>query len=46
MTVTLTIDCMGGDHGPSVTVPAAVHFVRSHPDVHLQLVGLDTAIRA
>ncbi|POR49027.1 phosphate:acyl-[acyl carrier protein] acyltransferase [Paraburkholderia eburnea] len=46
MTVTLTIDCMGGDHGPSVTVPAAVHFVRSHPDAHLQLVGIETAIRA
>ncbi|MCG5074601.1 phosphate acyltransferase PlsX [Paraburkholderia tagetis] len=46
MTVTLTIDCMGGDHGPSVTVPAAVSFVRSHPDARLQLVGIETAIRA
>ncbi|MFD1555631.1 phosphate acyltransferase PlsX [Paraburkholderia silviterrae] len=46
MTVTLTIDCMGGDHGPSVTVPAAVNFVRSHPDARLQLVGIETAIRA
>jgi phosphate acyltransferase len=46
MTVTLTIDCMGGDHGPSVTVPAAVNFVRSHPDAHLLLVGVESAIRA
>lgn len=46
MTVTLTIDCMGGDHGPSVTVPAAVRFVRSHPDAHLLLVGVESAIRA
>ncbi|QBQ97099.1 phosphate acyltransferase PlsX [Paraburkholderia pallida] len=46
MTVTLTIDCMGGDHGPSVTVPAAVNFVRSHPDARLLLVGIETAIRA
>src|ERR1700744_4676963 len=46
MTVKLTIDCMGGDHGPSVTVPAAVNFVRSHPDAHLLLVGIETAIRA
>ncbi|MFX1672834.1 phosphate acyltransferase PlsX [Paraburkholderia sp. A2WS-5] len=46
MTVTLTIDCMGGDHGPSVTVPAAVNFVRTHPDARLQLVGIETAIRA
>jgi len=46
MTVKLTIDCMGGDHGPSVTVPAAVNFVRSHPDAQLLLVGIETAIRA
>src|SRR5438132_8794115 len=46
MTVKLTIDCMGGDHGPSVTVPAAVSFVRSHPDAQLLLVGIETAIRA
>ncbi|CAD6562688.1 phosphate acyltransferase PlsX [Paraburkholderia sabiae] len=46
MTVKLTIDCMGGDHGPSVTVPAAVNFVRSHADAHLMLVGIEGAIRA
>ena len=46
MTVTLTIDCMGGDHGPSVTVPAAVNFVRENPDARLLLVGIETAIRA
>ena len=46
MTIKLTIDCMGGDHGPSVTVPAAVSFVRSHADVHLVLVGLEAPIRA
>jgi glycerol-3-phosphate acyltransferase PlsX len=37
---------MGGDHGPSVTVPAAVSFVRSHPDAQLMLVGIESAIRA
>jgi glycerol-3-phosphate acyltransferase PlsX len=37
---------MGGDHGPSVTVPAAVSFVRSHADAHLVLVGLEAPIRA
>src|ERR1700744_6443815 len=46
MTVKLTIDCMGGDHGPSVTVPAAVSFVRSHPDAQLMLVGIESVIRA
>jgi phosphate acyltransferase len=29
-----------------VTVPAAVNFVRSHPDAHLMLVGIESAIRA
>jgi glycerol-3-phosphate acyltransferase PlsX len=37
---------MGGDHGPSVTVPAAVSFVRSHADAQLMLVGLEAQIRA
>ena len=31
MGVTIAIDCMGGDHGPVVTVPAALEFLRSHP---------------
>ncbi len=46
MTVKLTIDCMGGDHGPAVTVPAAVKFVRAHPDAQLALVGIESAIHA
>ena len=39
MTVTLAIDCMGGDHGPSVTVPAALHFLRADRDTRIVLVG-------
>jgi len=35
---------MGGDHGPPVTVPAALDFQRSRGDVSLVLVGLDGAI--
>ncbi|HEV3104468.1 MAG TPA: phosphate acyltransferase PlsX [Trinickia sp.] len=46
MIIKLTIDCMGGDHGPSVTVPAAVSFVRAHEQAHLVLVGAEDAIRA
>ncbi|WP_338926589.1 phosphate acyltransferase PlsX [Mycetohabitans endofungorum] len=46
MTIKITIDCMGGDHGPTVTVPAAVSFARAHPDAQLVLVGLNDAIRA
>ena len=36
---------MGGDHGPSVTVPAAVSFVNSVPDAELILVGMEGALR-
>ncbi|THF60876.1 phosphate acyltransferase PlsX [Pseudothauera rhizosphaerae] len=39
MGVTVAIDCMGGDHGPSVTVPAALAFLRSHTDARVVLVG-------
>lgn len=46
MTIKLTIDCGGGDYGSSVTVPAAVNFVRSHKDVELILVGRPEEIKA
>ncbi|CAN5439298.1 phosphate acyltransferase PlsX [soil metagenome] len=36
---------MGGDHGPSVTVPAAVSFVNREPDAELILVGLEVSIQ-
>jgi glycerol-3-phosphate acyltransferase PlsX len=39
VTVRIAIDAMGGDHGPSVTVPAALHFLASVPDARLLLVG-------
>lgn len=45
MTVTLAIDCMGGDHGPSVTVPAALEFLRSDPDCSVILVGREEVLR-
>ena len=45
MTITVAIDCMGGDHGPRVTVPAAIQFVRDHSDVRVILVGLTESIR-
>ena len=37
---------MGGDHGPHVTVPAALEFRRGHPDVDIVLVGLSADIEA
>ena len=36
---TIALDAMGGDHGPSVTVPAANKALRELPDIHLILVG-------
>lgn len=35
---------MGGDHGPSVTLPACQAFLQSHPDVDLVLVGTAEAL--
>ena len=42
--VTLAIDCMGGDHGPKVTLPACRTFLDSHPQAKLLLVGLPEAL--
>ncbi|MEN3278517.1 MAG: phosphate acyltransferase [Massilia sp.] len=37
---------MGGDHGPSVTIPAALSFLKQQPDAELILVGLEEALRS
>ena len=39
MTVKIAIDCMGGDHGPKVTVAAALAFAAEFPTAELKLVG-------
>lgn len=44
--VTLAVDCMGGDHGPSVTLPACRAFLEAHPEAHLILVGRAEALSA
>ena len=36
---TLAVDCMGGDHGPRVTLVACRNFLERYPDVQLLLVG-------
>ncbi|MGE5866615.1 MAG: phosphate acyltransferase PlsX [Rhizobacter sp.] len=43
-TVRLSIDCMGGDHGPSVTLPACRAFLDAHPRAELILVGRAEAL--
>jgi len=42
--VRIVVDVMGGDHGPSITIPAAKHFLDAHPDAEVVLVGLADAI--
>lgn len=37
---------MGGDHGPSVTIPAAIAFAKQQPEAELILVGLEDVLRA
>jgi glycerol-3-phosphate acyltransferase PlsX len=49
MTITISVDAMGGDHGISVTVPASVRLLRVNPDSAISLVGpqdqLELALR-
>ncbi len=44
--ITIAIDAMGGDHGPHVTVKAALQALRAETDVNIVLVGLEDALRA
>ncbi len=37
--ITLAVDCMGGDHGPRVTLEACEKFLATHADAQLLLVG-------
>ena len=46
MDITLAIDAMGGDHGPHVTVPAALKALKDDNQLNIVLVGLQDAIEA
>ncbi len=46
MDITLAVDCMGGDHGPHVTVPAVLEYQAANPEIDVVLVGLHDAIEA
>ena len=39
--VRIAVDCMGGDHGLTATLPACVKFLKETPSCHLVLVGDD-----
>lgn len=42
--MTLAVDCMGGDHGPAVTLAACRAFLEHNPDAKLLLVGMPDAL--
>ena len=42
---TIALDAMGGDFGPEVVIPAAVHVVKKHNDIHIILVGDESRLR-
>jgi len=44
--IRIAVDCMGGDAGLPVTIPAACTFARKHPDTRFLLVGDSASIRA
>jgi phosphate acyltransferase len=46
MDITIAIDAMGGDHGPHVTVPAALKALAEDSQLNIVLVGLEDAILA
>lgn len=44
MTTILAVDCMGGDHGPRVTLAACRQFLEREPEAQLLLVGRPEAL--
>ncbi len=42
--VRIAVDCMGGDHGPAVTLPACQAFLAAHPGAELILVGTEATL--
>ena len=46
MDITVAIDAMGGDHGPHVTVPAALQALKQNNEINIVLVGLTDAIES
>jgi glycerol-3-phosphate acyltransferase PlsX len=44
--VTIAVDAMSGDHGPSATVPAALQALKAYPRLAVTLVGDEKVLRA
>jgi glycerol-3-phosphate acyltransferase PlsX len=45
MKTVIAVDAMGGDHGPSVTVPACFDFLEAHPEAELLIAGISESIQ-
>jgi glycerol-3-phosphate acyltransferase PlsX len=45
MGISIALDCMGGDHGAHVTVPAAASFLAHNPEASVILVGQEGVVR-
>ena len=43
--ITIAVDCMGGDHGPCITLPACTRFLEQHPQARLIMVGLPESMK-
>ncbi len=46
MGLTVALDAMGGDHGPTVVVPAAFRVLAEQPELHLIRVGNQSVLEA
>jgi len=45
MTIKLAVDCMGGDHGPAVVIPAVLEFLTHDKDCSAILVGREEVLQ-
>jgi glycerol-3-phosphate acyltransferase PlsX len=45
VSLTISIDAMGGDHGPEVTIPASLECLKDNPKLTLILVGNESVVR-
>jgi glycerol-3-phosphate acyltransferase PlsX len=45
VSLTISIDAMGGDHGPKVTIPASLDCLKNNPDLKLILVGNEAVLK-
>jgi len=43
--ITIAVDCMGGDHGPRITLPACTRFLEQYPEARLIVVGLPESMK-